>query len=111
MSPRADRAIARAANELVPQLTERLEQHGLGEIEVRHGDLRVRVAAASEAGRQAPGGPRAVASSISGVPTAPRPAQRSPWPRPPSRSASPRPAVGFFAYADGLGPGPQRREG
>ena len=35
--------IERAAAELVPQLTERLAQHGLGEIEVRQGDLRVRV--------------------------------------------------------------------
>ena len=36
--------IKRAAAELVPQLTERLAQLGLGEIEVRQGDLRVRVA-------------------------------------------------------------------
>ena len=36
--------IARAANELVPELTERLRRSGLGELEVRSGTLRVRVA-------------------------------------------------------------------
>ena len=41
-------AIARAAAKLVPALTERLNRLGLGEIEIRHGDLRVRVAAADQ---------------------------------------------------------------
>ena len=38
---RALEAIARAARDLVPQLTERLARHGLGEIEVASGDLRL----------------------------------------------------------------------
>ncbi len=47
-----------AAREIVPQLAERLARHGLGELEVRHGELRVRVAAtpqpaAREAGKDA----------------------------------------------------------
>ena len=35
--------VRRAADELVPQLTERLERHGLAEIEVARGELRLRV--------------------------------------------------------------------
>ena len=35
-------AIRVAAERLVPELTERLRRHGLGEIEVAHGDLRQR---------------------------------------------------------------------
>jgi biotin carboxyl carrier protein len=97
--------IARAANELVPELTERLKRQGLGELEIRRGTLRVRVAAASEAGRPAPGGPRVVASSISGVPTAPRPAAAEPVAKAAGALGVTSPAVGFFAYADGLGPG------
>ena len=88
-------AIARAATDLVPQLTERLERHGLGEIEVSDGDLRLRVVAAAAA-------PPAMA------PTAPEDATASP-PEPsgsaPSSLGVASPAVGFFVYADGLGPG------
>jgi biotin carboxyl carrier protein len=95
-------AIARAAAELVPQLAERLARHGLGEIEVVRGDLRLRVAG-------------------SGARTAPEPAQDPtagerdavPSPAVPAADPSPAPtatgvaspAVGFFVYADGLGPG------
>ena len=90
--------IERAAAELIPQLTERLAQHGLGEIEVRQGDLRVRVA-------------RAVNQPVS--PTPPRapahgavPADRvGVVPSGPSAQGVTSPAVGFFVYADGLGPG------
>ncbi|MEO6578274.1 MAG: biotin/lipoyl-containing protein [Candidatus Limnocylindria bacterium] len=87
-------AIARAAAELVPALTERLSRHGLGEIEVTTEDLRVRVARAAAA-------PRPVdsldATNVSITPA-------------PGPSADPTvgvasPAVGFFVYADGLGPG------
>ena len=42
-------AIRLAAERLVPELTERLRRHGLGEIEVAQGDLRLRVAASPEA--------------------------------------------------------------
>ena len=88
-------AIARAANELVPQLTERLVRHGLGEIEVSSGDLRLRVA-------------RSVVAS----PIVARPDRSGAAGTPPlaTAGASPSvgvtsPAVGFFVYADGLGPG------
>ncbi len=89
-------AIRVAAERLVPELTERLRRHGLGEIEVSHGDLRLRVAAA-------PGSPASAAKA---------PATQTPAATPVG-AAEPRantvgvasPAVGFFVYADGLGPG------
>ena len=88
-------AIARAANELVPQLTERLVRHSLGEIEVSSGDLRLRVA-------------RSVVAS----PIVARPDRSGAAGTPPlaTAGASPSvgvtsPAVGFFVYADLLGPG------
>jgi biotin carboxyl carrier protein len=99
--------IERAANELVPELTQRLKRQGLGELEVRSGSLRVRVALAPDGARPLPGGPRVVASSISQA----APAARAVT----GEGAIPlaaggthgvtSPAVGFFAYADGLGPG------
>ena len=90
-------AIARAANDLVPQLTERLVRHGLGEIEVSSGELRLRVARA--------------ATPVRGVEqTARSGAAATPVP-PPAASVLAAsvgvasPAVGFFVYAEGLGPG------
>ena len=83
---RALDAIARAATDLVPQLTERLGRHGLGEIEVSHGELRLRVAA----GHAPPGAPSAVADPVSAaaalptttIPVAPAPVSRyAPMPR------------------------------
>lgn len=92
--------IERAAAELVPQLTERLARHGLGEIEVRRGELRVRVARALDApGATTP--PRA-----GGTAAASLPADRvGVVPSGPSHQGVTSPAVGFFVYADGLGPG------
>jgi acetyl-CoA carboxylase biotin carboxyl carrier protein len=91
--------IERAAAELIPQLTERLAQHGLGEIEVRRGDLRIRVA-------------RAIAKPTAAVPGRAAPAQGAlpadrvgVVPSGPSAQGVTSPAVGFFVYADGLGPG------
>jgi acetyl-CoA carboxylase biotin carboxyl carrier protein len=94
-------AIRVAAERLIPELTERLRVHGLGEIEVAHGDLRLRVAAT-------PG----VTSPV--VATG-RAAAAQPAPTPQSGSTTAEktagtvgvasPAVGFFVYADGLGPG------
>jgi biotin carboxyl carrier protein len=90
--------IERAAAELIPQLTERLAQHGLGEIEVRQGDLRVRVARAVDQ-RVSPAPPRAPAHGTV-------PADRvGVVPSGPSAPGVTSPAVGFFVYADGLGPG------
>lgn len=91
--------IERAAAELIPQLTERLAQHGLGEIEVRHGDLRIRVARAV-AQPQAPAPGRA-GSAHGAVPGA----GVGVVPSGPATQGVTSPAVGFFIYADGLGPG------
>ena len=91
--------IERAAAELIPQLTERLKQHGLGEIEVRHGEMRIRVARALE---QAAGAPPARAVHAPGA----APSDRvGVVPSGPSAQGVTSPAVGFFVYADGLGPG------
>ena len=95
-------AIARAAAELVPQLSERLARHGLGEIEVADGDLRLRVVAAP--------GTSGSTGSTSGEPAS---AAAVPQPEPaamgstaaPTALGVASPAVGFFVYADGLGPG------
>jgi len=90
--------VERAASELVPQLTERLARHGLGEIEVRRGELRVRVARALEPPQPAPPRAGGTASSL--------PADRiGVVPSGPSHQGVTSPAVGFFVYADGLGPG------
>lgn len=94
--------IERAAAELVPQLTERLAQHGLGEIEVRQGDLRVRVVRAIGAPQATP--PARAPSAHAG-----QPSERVGIVPSSSSAPSPHgvtsPAVGFFVYADGLGPG------
>ena len=87
---RALEQIERAAAELVPQLSERLATHGLGEIEVRRGDLRVRVVASP---------PR----SGSSAPSAAAPTARAtPLPSPDDTHAVTAPAVGYFLFADGL---------
>ena len=87
-------AIERAAAELVPQLSERLRRHGLAEIEIRHGPLRLRVAA-PPADAATPPGPRQ-----EGTPVAAPAIVATP-----DASGIQAPAVGFFVYADGLGPG------
>ena len=92
-SDRALEQIERAAAELVPQLSERLITHGLGEIEVRRGDLRVRVVASP-------------ARSGSSAPSAAAPTARAAQhPAPDDTHAVTAPAVGYFLFADGLGPG------
>ncbi len=83
----------RAADELIPQLTERLRRSGIGEIGVRSGQLSVRVAAA----------PGAVADPLVAAPAA---ASTHPTAVVTNRPhAVPAPAVGYFVYGDGLGPG------
>jgi acetyl-CoA carboxylase biotin carboxyl carrier protein len=98
--------IARAASELVPALTERLRRGGLGELEVRYGGLRVRVAA-NPASRPAPGGPRVVPTSAapSGQPGPAHAETAADAGGTKARHGVTSPAVGLFAYADGLGPG------
>ena len=98
-SERALEAIARAAGELVPQLTERLARHDLGEIEVASADLRLRVTRSS-----VPAAP-ASAPIATERRTAQDPAAASQPPSGPSSLGVASPAVGFFVYADGLGPG------
>ena len=90
----------RAAAELVPALTERLNRLGLGEIEIRHGDLRVRVVA----GRSPTAAPASGAGWTSPFRMARLGSPRSRRHRRPA-SIRPSPAVGHFVYADGLGPG------
>lgn len=90
-------AISGVADELVPRLAERLRRHGLGEIEVRRGDLRVRVSAAG--GVTPARAPQAAAAPS--IETAPVPVSA---PEPAAIGVA-SPAVGFFVYADGLGPG------
>ncbi|MGI8999643.1 MAG: acetyl-CoA carboxylase biotin carboxyl carrier protein [Candidatus Limnocylindria bacterium] len=91
-------AIARAASDLVPQLTERLVRHDLGEIEVSSGDLRLRVArAGSSTAAREPAG-QAAAIGIS-------PAASTPAAGAQASVDVASPAVGFFVYADGIGPG------
>jgi acetyl-CoA carboxylase biotin carboxyl carrier protein len=107
----AAREMARLAAELVPALTERLRRHGLGEIEVRHGELRVRVAATPSARPAADRGgvevtvirpdPDDGASPDGDDPGGRRPTAVGPSLLDPVTS----PAVGYFVYADGLGPG------
>ncbi len=95
-------AVASAADELLPALTERLERHGLGEIDVTLGELRIRVRAAAAAGGAASSPPDAAATpSERSVP------ELAPETDPPAQSllGVASPAVGFFIYADGLGPG------
>jgi acetyl-CoA carboxylase biotin carboxyl carrier protein len=95
-------AIARAANELVPELNERLVRHGLGEIEVASGDLRVRVARATPA--QTPSSPMPASGRAATTPAA-SPANPTAGAGVPASVGVASPAVGFFVYADGLGPG------
>jgi acetyl-CoA carboxylase biotin carboxyl carrier protein len=96
-SDRALEQIERAAAELVPELSERLARHGLGEIEVRRGDLRVRVIASPvRSGSPADPAPATPAARSVPAPSAPPPDE--------SHAVS-SPAVGYFLFADGLGPG------
>lgn len=96
-------AIGRAASELLPELTARLERHGLGEIEVAHGDLRLRVRAVTQ------GAPPAATESPSSVEADPIAAMGASGAgaavTPPKSLGVTSPAVGFFVYGDGLGPG------
>jgi len=94
-SDHALEAIARAARDLVPALTERLSRHGLGEVEVASGELRLRVA-------RAPG--PAATGPATGVDMVAVPSSQAP-PAPTSSFGVASPAVGFFVFADGLGPG------
>lgn len=94
-------AIRHAADELIPLLAERLARSGLGELEVRQGSLRVRVSAAPTAQPPTVVGPTVHVSSH--TPSGQSPASRDPTVA--THHGVTSPAVGFFVFADGLGPG------
>lgn len=99
--------IERAARELIPALTKRLADEGLGEIEVRRDDVRIRVAAAPAVpATPAPAPP--AATSAGAQPVGPGGSGPSSGPR---RHPVASPAVGFFVYAEGLGPGEDVQKG
>jgi biotin carboxyl carrier protein len=93
-----------AAREIVPQLAERLARHGLGELEVRHGELRVRVA-----GTPAPA--EAPAANAGGDAGHHRRAAAPKAPPLPANHGVTSPAVGYFGFAEGLGPGLEVEKG
>jgi biotin carboxyl carrier protein len=104
-------AIADLADEVVPRLAARLNQSGLAELEVRHGDWRVRI----RRDRGAPAvitvaGERARSGSAD-----PGGATRPASPPPATGAAEGRvvrsPAVGYFAPVDGLAAGRGVRSG
>jgi len=86
--------VRRAAEQLLPELSRRLERHGLGELEVRRGDLRLRLRA----------GPRPAAPRLTVEDEEAHP-RREPEQEAPGRTAVTAPAVGIFHYGEGLGPG------
>ena len=83
---------------LIQALTERLARHGLGEIEVRQGEIRVRVVAPAASPPAAHSQPPA-SHAAGGHP------DRHPHASSPDPGGVTSPAVGYFSYADGLGPG------
>ena len=94
--------VARAAADLLPELTERLARHGLGEIEVADGQIRLRVVAGARPAGSAGAGPAHLAeSALTSDERVPEPPVASA----PTTLGVAAPAVGFFVYADGLGPG------
>lgn len=92
-------SISTAAADLVPALSERLRRHGLGEIEVASGQLRLRVTASPD------GAPRSSHATATEPDASPASSPREAAGTAPSHVEVPSPAVGFFVYAEGLGPG------
>lgn len=101
-------AIDSAARLLIPELTRRLEEHGLGEIEVRRGDLRLLIksgTAPAAANETAGSAARPEQASSSGpAPPSGDGVAKTPENRP-SRQQVVSPAVGIFVSADGVAPG------
>lgn len=103
--------VERAAREIIPRLSERLARHHLGELEVRQGSLRVRVVAGPEASARKDAAHEADPSR-SPRREAPRAAAPSAATPPPTGSHGvTSPAVGYFGFADGLGPGLEVEKG
>jgi acetyl-CoA carboxylase biotin carboxyl carrier protein len=89
--------VRHAAETLLPQLTERLVRLQLGELEVQEGELRLRVVGAAAIAPTVGASPRSGANEASAAETNQAPAA--------TRQGVTSPAVGFFVYADALGPG------
>jgi acetyl-CoA carboxylase biotin carboxyl carrier protein len=102
--PGALDAIGLAVDELVPQLADRLRRYGLAEIEVARGELRLRVAATGDGTPPASVEPSARAMAASVHDGGETPTDAGPTVQSGSVGVA-SPAVGFFVYADGLGPG------
>jgi acetyl-CoA carboxylase biotin carboxyl carrier protein len=101
-------AIADVVPGLIQALTERLTRHALGEIEVRRGELRVRVVAPAGGGAALDGAPSGASAPSHATGSHGAPAGRGdhhPHPPSPDPAGVTSPAVGYFSYADGLGPG------
>ncbi len=101
-------AIRRAASTLLPELTRRLTEHRLGELEVQHGDVRIRVRASASSGSaqrsHAAGAGDAVPTGQPGIGATAGADGETPPTQPASASVV-SPAVGIFIYGQGLGPG------
>ena len=100
-------AIDDAAKSLVPELTRRLREHGLGEIEVRRGSLRVVMRATASATDAKPADTRSDGDTTAsaGATSPPPTGAAAQAPDRPPRQQVVSPAVGIFIYADGLGTG------
>ncbi|HEX6140007.1 MAG TPA: biotin/lipoyl-containing protein [Candidatus Limnocylindria bacterium] len=108
MSERDDELaeVQRAADEVIPGLVERLRRHGVGELEVRIGTLRVRVVAGQDLAASAVAQPSAAATPAPAGHATPVGAHLPAGDRAGDGTQGvTSPAVGFFVYADGLGPG------
>lgn len=101
--------IERAARELIPALTARLAESGLGEIEVRQDEVRVRVVSAATTARASVPPPATSAATPAQQPLGPGAGDVAG--SGPRRHPVASPAVGFFVYADGLGPGQEVDKG
>ncbi len=98
-------AVEGAARDLLPALTERLARYGLGEIEIAHGDLRMRVAAAGGGQPVQPAPVARATAPADAQPLGPGLDPAGPSAAVPARHPVTAPAVGHFVYAEGLGPG------
>ncbi|MDQ3879932.1 MAG: hypothetical protein M3295_02475 [Chloroflexota bacterium] len=95
-------AIEDAARALLPELSRRLRDLGLGEIEVRRGWLRLKVTARRDRANRVTAAAPAAATAEPGTPGGDAATASDATP---ARDAIVSPAVGIFVYADGLGPG------
>lgn len=98
---RAERDGLERANRIIPELTARLRAHGLGQIEVRDGDLRIQLTAAPSGAMPTASVPDGRATPDPATTASDEAASRAGTLTDPIAS----PGVGYFLYADGLGPG------